>query len=169
MATPVQTDHGIFPSFEYTQTKASYSGIELFFDYRLIDGFYFQLKGSLVRAFDLNTKEHLSYIPADRIQPSLKFHQQLKNKDRITTSIGSTLVNKQYKAPIEYGFVKAPKGYALFDLSFMYSLILEKTAVDFILKVDNLFNTKYRDYMNRYKYFVDDMGRNIAVKVQISF
>lgn len=169
MATPVQTDHGIFPSFEYTQTKASYSGIELFFDYRLIDGFYFQLKGSLVRAFDLNTKEHLSYIPADRIQPSLKFHQQLKNKDRITTSIGSTLVNKQYKAPIEYGFVKAPKGYALFDLSFMYSLILEKTAVDFILKVDNLFNTKYRDYMNRYKYFVDDMGRNIAMKVQISF
>ncbi|MCO5260218.1 MAG: TonB-dependent receptor [Crocinitomicaceae bacterium] len=169
MNTPIITDHGALPSFEYTQTKANYSGIDLFFDYKFTKWLTFQLKGSLVRAFDLNSYQHLSYIPADRLQPALKFSTELKNKDQFTAIIGSTLVNKQYKAPIEYGFVEAPKGYALLDLSIVYSLNYNKGIIDFIVKIDNLLNTQYRDYMNRYRYFANELGRTVSFKLGISF
>ncbi|HNS43548.1 MAG TPA: TonB-dependent receptor, partial [Taishania sp.] len=169
MNAPVITDHGALPSFEYKQTKANYSGIDLYFDINFTKWLNFQLKGALVRAFDLNTNAHLAYIPADRLQPALKFTHVTAKKDQFSATIGASLVNRQYKAPVEYGFVKAPNGYALMDVSFIYTLNYKGGEVDFIAKMENVFNTKYRDYMNRYRYFANDLGRNIAFKIQISF
>jgi iron complex outermembrane receptor protein len=34
---------------------------------------------------------------------------------------------------------------------------------------DNLLNKAYRDYMNRFRYFADDTGRNIFASVSYEF
>jgi iron complex outermembrane receptor protein len=34
--------------------------------------------------------------------------------------------------------------------------------------VRNLFNTRYRDYLNSMRYFTDEMGRNISFRLKIS-
>ena len=33
------------------------------------------------------------------------------------------------------------------------------------LRATNLLNTLYRDYLNRQRYFVDDLGRNISLRL----
>ena len=33
------------------------------------------------------------------------------------------------------------------------------------LRVTNILNTSYRDYLNRLRYFVDDLGRNISLRI----
>jgi iron complex outermembrane receptor protein len=37
------------------------------------------------------------------------------------------------------------------------------------LQVNNLLNTEYKEYMNRFRYFTADMGRNILLKINYQF
>jgi iron complex outermembrane receptor protein len=44
-----------------------------------------------------------------------------------------------------------------------------KNEVNFISRIDNLFNATYRDYLNRLRYFADELGRNISLSLNMSF
>ena len=169
MDAPMTTDLGVYPAFEYQQIKATYSGIDISADYRFTDWLTASIKGSMVRAYNQQTKQHLSQIPADKLQPSLKFTKAFKNDDKLIVRVGSTLMCRQSKAPTEYGFVKAPNSYALMDAAVLYYLNYKKGDVVFSITADNILDTKYRDYMNRYHYFANEMGRNISVKIQVPF
>jgi iron complex outermembrane receptor protein len=35
-----------------------------------------------------------------------------------------------------------------------------------VLGVYNVLNTRYRDYMNRFRYFNDEVGRNLVVQLK---
>jgi iron complex outermembrane recepter protein len=39
--------------------------------------------------------------------------------------------------------------------------------VEISLSGHNLLNTAYRDYLNRFRYFADEMGRNIVLRVRL--
>lgn len=41
--------------------------------------------------------------------------------------------------------------------------------VELILRFENIFNTQYRDYLNRLRYFADELGRNIYITFQNTF
>ncbi len=45
----------------------------------------------------------------------------------------------------------------------------EEQSVQFILSCSNLTNTVYRDYMNRFRYFTNDLGRNWNIKMLLPF
>jgi len=55
------------------------------------------------------------------------------------------------------------------DAAILYYLYYKKGDIVFSVTVDNILDTKYRDYMNRYRYFANEMGRNISVKIQVPF
>ena len=38
--------------------------------------------------------------------------------------------------------------------------------LQWMLSVDNLLNTRYRDYMNRLRYFSDEQGFNLSLRLQ---
>ena len=33
----------------------------------------------------------------------------------------------------------------------------------------NILNTRYRDYLNRFRYFSDEQGRSIAIRINVPF
>jgi len=37
------------------------------------------------------------------------------------------------------------------------------------LFVDNILNTAYRDYLNRQRYFTDDLGRNFRIQLKLNY
>jgi len=39
----------------------------------------------------------------------------------------------------------------------------------FFVKADNLFNVAYREYLNRQRYFADDLGINISIGLGLKF
>jgi iron complex outermembrane receptor protein len=45
--------------------------------------------------------------------------------------------------------------------------ILTRSKIQAGLSVYNLMNTSYRDYMNRFRYFADEAGLNIALRIKI--
>ena len=59
---------------------------------------------------------------------------------------------------------------------FLYTALIKikwktqtKNEIDFIIRGENLLNTRYRDYLNRLRYFADDLGRNIYVNINFNF
>ena len=47
--------------------------------------------------------------------------------------------------------------------------ISKKTILNASLGIENLFNTSYREYLNRLRYFADDIGRNITLQIKINY
>ena len=45
----------------------------------------------------------------------------------------------------------------------------QKTKMTTSLTVNNLLDTNYRDYLNRQRFFADDLGRNIIVQVKFNY
>ncbi|MFT5863759.1 MAG: iron complex outermembrane receptor protein [Flavobacteriales bacterium] len=52
------------------------------------------------------------------------------------------------------------------DIDFALS---EKSTINLGLMVNNLLNTSYREYLNRQRYFSDDLGRNILLQIKINY
>ena len=63
-----------------------------------------------------------------------------------------------------------PPAYHLMNLTAGTSFALgDVTKLDLNLKITNLFDTSYRDYLNRLRYYSDDLGRNLLVQLKINY
>jgi iron complex outermembrane receptor protein len=47
--------------------------------------------------------------------------------------------------------------------------INDKSNLNVGLMVNNLFDTSYREYLNRQRYFADDLGRNVLLQLKINY
>lgn len=65
--------------------------------------------------------------------------------------------------------MEAPDGYALLNLSAGFSIDRGKARYDIRVAAENILNTSYREYTNRFRYYADDMGRNFLVSLKCSF
>ncbi|HSN62177.1 MAG TPA: hypothetical protein VLR49_14655, partial [Ferruginibacter sp.] len=61
----------------------------------------------------------------------------------------------------------APGAYGLFNAIAGTTFLIGKIPVTFNLAVRNLLNNAYRDYLNSMRYFTDETGRNIQLRIKI--
>mgnify|MGYP006273286953 FL=1 len=64
-------------------------------------------------------------------------------------------------------YIPPPKAYSLVNIEANSGWMVKKKRVDLIFSITNLFNTSYRDYMNSFRYFSLDRGRNISIKLKV--
>ncbi|HBK82724.1 MAG TPA: hypothetical protein DDZ41_03870, partial [Flavobacterium sp.] len=63
-----------------------------------------------------------------------------------------------------------PNGYHLLHFySEMSFKISKKNSLTASFSVQNISNTRYRDYLNRQRFFVDEMGRNIQIQLKFNY
>ena len=63
-----------------------------------------------------------------------------------------------------------PEAYHLLALNTETSFTIKnKNDLTVGLSATNLLNTNYSDYLNRQRYFVDDMGRNISMRLIFNY
>jgi iron complex outermembrane receptor protein len=166
---PQLTIKGAFPVFEFEQVNARFSGIDFYFASKIIDQIDFSLKSSIVRAFNLTSKTYLVGIPADRFEPNLAYKKEFKSGNKFIFSLSLPIFRTQNRIEANSDYVAPPKGYYLINVQCIYSLKIKKQTVDFSAEISNLTNTIYRDYMNRFRYFSDEIGRNFGLKISYDF
>ncbi len=71
-----------------------------------------------------------------------------------------TDIKQDYKAP--------PAGYTLLNADFSTTIKLAGTPVTLGISGRNLLNTTYREYMNAFRYFTDEIGRNISIRLKLN-
>ncbi|MFT4030960.1 MAG: TonB-dependent receptor [Siphonobacter sp.] len=179
---PVVKQRGTFPSYTYDQVRATFRGVDLTLSYDLSSKLSLNSKTSLLFAYDHTHHDYLVSITPQRTENSIsylagnwkKFRQPYV---RLTTlfvahqnrapAVSSRLENGQY---IYTGdFAPPPPAYFLLGAELGTTLAIAKQSVGIIVTGTNLMNTVYRDYLNRFRYFADEPGRNVMLKLKVPF
>jgi len=157
------TVRGAFPGFAFEQLNAIFQGIDGQINYQISPKWSVQQKTSIVYAFDTkHNNRYLVNIPANRFDYLVRF-AWMENKQYIST--GVTHVAQQTRVEPGSDYAEPPKGYALVQLNWG----VQWKQVDLGIRISNALNTAYRDYLNRFRYFTDDQGRNISLRANVRF
>jgi iron complex outermembrane recepter protein len=185
-----RTLRGVFPSLRYTQTDAFFTGLDLEANFQLKHGFSIAPRATLLHASDITNDDYLVYIPSNRVEVKFRYERTKEGGGGFFAEARPKYVARQNRAPrvisVEdlvtgheenpsvnessiFDFTEAPPAYWLLNLGAGYSIPIKKTRVDIYATVENALNTSYREYTNRFRYYSDDLGRNISLSAKLIF
>jgi iron complex outermembrane receptor protein len=112
-------------------------------------------------------------MPPNRFSLGTKYSRSFsKTLQNSFIGVDARYVTKQTRIPANFDAIdhpRPPEEYFLLDASIGTSLQFKKQTVNVSLSVDNLLNAKYRDYLDAFRYFIDQPGRNIVLRLNIPF
>jgi iron complex outermembrane receptor protein len=158
---PISLVSGTYPMFTYTQANVRLRGLDAEFNYTFLKNFTFISKTSLVRAFNKTIHDYLVFMPADRFDNTLKY----TTPSHLYLGLQYVKVSKQTRVPPNSDYVAPPAGYGLVNSSL--GMDIKKFNIDF--SVENLTNVAYRDYLNRFRYYANDLGINFVLRTKFTF
>ncbi len=169
------TIRGAFPVFRYEQTHASIYGLDVSAHWDLTDSFYAKFKYSFLRGQDLVNDLPLINMPSNNMAMEMGFQfpkpiETLGKKiEHLECSITNQYYFKQVHLLPKQDFIAAPEGYYLLSLNIAFDMWFGKIRSRFYGKVDNALNVQFRNYLNRQRYFSDDLGFNASLGIGLTF
>jgi iron complex outermembrane receptor protein len=167
----VSTVRGAYPGYRFDQTDARLRGLEASAQITPSVWWSFYLSGTMVRGRDRNTGDALFDMPADRLIANVRYTG--RNGGRVSApyvELGTTLVRRQDQLPPNTVYRLPTAGYALVTLEVgAASTTVLGRPLELSVSVRNLFNAAYRDYLSRYRLFVDDVGRDVVIRLTTPF
>ena len=155
---------GTYPLFKYTQTNATIYGVDIDVNYTLLKHLELSSKYSLVRGYDRTAADWLVGIPTDRWQNNVRYQWQ-----HAYIEIGSMWCDAQTRVPPRSDYVAPPPAYWTLRAAVGANLRWGQQPIVLTLTANNLLNTAYRDYLNRYRYFADEQGSIVSLNVRLPF
>lgn len=163
------TIRGAFPAFVYDRTDALFYGVEVFLRQRLTKALTFQEKMHFLQADDLDSKTHLNGIPPFRLDHALGYSlNNLNTLKTLTLNFTITQVLQQTRYTEGTDYLPPPPGYCLFGLD-MNLQPRGGSGIKYFVSIDNLTQKRFRNYMNRFRYFADEPGIMISAGVRHQF
>ena len=184
---------GAYPFFRYNQSNALFTGTDVELTIPFAERLKISSRTSLIRAADITNHDFLSFIPASRSEVRLRYEKPNAGKARnVFAELTGNHVFRQWRAPrtispadflaasrtgtnplngesSNFDFMAPPQGYFLLNARIGFSVPGKRARYDFLLSGDNLLNTSYREYTNRFRYYADDLGRNIRFSFKVIF
>lgn len=166
----VLTIRGAFPKFTYVQSDAVILGFDGYLEYELTPYIDTHLSASFVRGRNTAESRPLYQMPSTRFIAGLSFHLPTGGR-LLDAGIGfeGRFVLRQNNFPDGIDFADPPAGYELFDLDLHAEIAVADQPVRVQFGIRNLFNQRYRDYLSRFRYFIDNPGRNVTFGMSIPF
>jgi iron complex outermembrane receptor protein len=174
------TVRGYFPLFRYQQTDAVLMGTDATVKLKLGDSFSFHSKFSYIHARDTRSGGVLIFIPPAQFENGITFTRASIGKLRdLFAGVSIPITFRQTRAPMMispeelgdevpeniFDFAAAPERYALLNAKVGVKLPLGEHSLGITLSGENLMNTSYRNYMNRLRYYADDTGLNVILRL----
>ncbi|MGP1994022.1 TonB-dependent receptor [Zobellia laminariae] len=175
------TIRGAFPVWAYRQTNAVLLGVDTSVYNNWSSNIRTDHKFAWVKGTDIETDVPLINMPAANFTNSITYTNPKWNN--FLVNLESQYVFKQTRYPsnievfspqlqenVVLDINTPPDAYHLLSLNTEASFTLKnKNDLTVGLSATNLLNTNYRDYLNRQRYFVDDMGRNISLRLIFNY
>jgi iron complex outermembrane recepter protein len=189
----MQSIRGVYPYFRYSQTDALFLGVDISGVWQLHPFFKVTPKVSLLRASDERNDDYLVFIPSNWYELALRYEKPIlgimknfyvESKTKYVSHQGRSPrvvtvreIKEAYDSNTDpfgenksnFDFREAPEGYLLWNFSAGVSWKGEKTQYDFRIGSENILNTSYREYTNRFRYYADDLGRNFIISIKCIF
>ena len=176
------TIRGAFIEWKYNQVDAQIFGVDIDINNKLSDKFMYKGSLSLLRGDNLTEDTALINMPSTNFSNSIVYNNKKLNQ----LSIGITQYTelKQNRFP-DYNFFtfnpilqedvyvdisSAPSAFTLFHFNSSANFKISSTSsLNVAFNVENLFNISYRNYLNRLRYFADEVGRNFNIKLKFNY
>ncbi|MEQ8910114.1 MAG: TonB-dependent receptor [Vicingaceae bacterium] len=164
------TIRGAYPTFDWMNTDALMNGVDAKLVYTLSSALEYTTQWNFLWAEDLRTNTYLVMIPANRTQQQLTYQWKWKEENEaIRLSATYQYVFKQNRFDKEEEIATPPEGYGLWSFSAAYPFTYGSLKGRLGLQLNNAFNTVYRDYMNRFRFYTDEQGRDLQIRLSIKF
>lgn len=176
------TIRGAFPVWEYAAVSALFKGFDFDFSYAFNAKTQFRNSTSWVEATNTKTDLPLVNIPPLTINNQLQF--SLPNWNSFFVMVNSKTIFRQTQFPnnnfdttvIEDGKIVTktvdistpPNGYHDLGLELNWGPYpLRSSNVSISLSFDNVLDASYRNYLNRLRFYSDEIGRNISLQIKL--
>lgn len=166
-----ETIRGTFPVFTFRPVDAVFYGAEHAFSLApprwpvALDG---QLQ--VVRARDLTHQGFLVFVPPGRYRLGVTYRWpevwRLRNG---YVSVGGTLVDRQRRYELAADFAPPPPAYFLLGAATGVELPLGDQVLSLALEGGNLTNARYREYTSLLRYFADEPGWELRLRLSLDF
>jgi len=169
LLSPVTTIAGSYPAFAQTQVNAIISGVDLDLKYQVIPKIKLGTKISLIKGWNSTIKDYLIFTPANRAEVFLVLEGKANERGKKPyVKINYLMVARQNNVPQNSDYTSPPAAYQLLNLE-AASSFGKKQPIEVGISIYNLMNVAYRDYLNRFRYFADDIGRTVMLRITIPF
>lgn len=174
------TNRGVFQVWDFQQIGARIMGIDTDMNVEITEGLKWGSNFSTLKGDDLTHDEPLILMMPTKWHNALEFN--FKRFNNLYISIENENVFQQKRYPIrnqnvtfidagttvskELDLSTPPKGYTLLHFGLGFDIMKN---VNFNFRLNNVFNTEYREYLNRLRYFMPESGRNFTVSVKWQF
>ncbi|NRD20192.1 TonB-dependent receptor [Winogradskyella eckloniae] len=176
------TVRGAFPIWEYNQVNAQIFGVDIDVNKKISKRFDYKGSISLLKGDNKTDDIALIHMPSTNFFNSISYKNEDLNQLTIRLNHKTVLQQKRYP---DYNFYtynatlqedvyvdisSTPSSYALFSLNSSIEFkAFNKGKLQLEFNIENLFNTSYRDYLNRLRYYADELGRNFNLKIKINY
>lgn len=174
------TQVGPFPVWEYQQINAKMYGVDLDINLKVTDHLTYRGRGAYLYGQDTTHNEPLILMMPTNFTNSIEY--QRKDWKGFFASVENRSVLRQNRFPIHNSditfyedgdeitktvdFSTPPSAYTLWNAQAGINLTKRLYAG---VVVQNIFNTSYRDYLNRMRFFANETGRNVILNFRYNF
>ncbi|MGB0851510.1 MAG: hypothetical protein ACPGTP_09690, partial [Bacteroidia bacterium] len=159
---------GAFPVFRYEQTDARYLGTDADVRYRLSSSWTLESTTALIYVKDVANNTYIYGIPSQ--QSSVKIRNTFAEFWNLKNGywwLGASHTARQNRIEPGEDFTETPAEYTLINTEM--GAQYKTSPLFFTVGVKNLLNTSYRNYMNRYRYYADDLGISFYLTLNYTF
>ena len=167
---PTLTIRGSFPMLNFVQTNALLQGAEVTIQRSILQSFSLAINGSYLYAQNITDNVPLIFMPANRTRLIVKYEKnewrKLKN---VFANLQYAVVAQQNRFPQGLDLINPPPAYGLVDVNMGVETRLGKQPIRLSASIYNLFNTSYRDYLSRFRYYTNEPGVNLMIRLAVPF
>jgi len=176
------TIRGSFPVWEHKQINATLFGVDLNMSHYINHQFTIQNKSSLIKGKDVSSNRALIDIPAFKTVNIIRYKNE--KWSNFNAELQSEWVFRQNEFPnnnfeayiprtdsfVLVDISTPPPAYHIFNFRSDFDLkIFKENSVNVAFTVNNVLNTSYREYLNRLRYFADELGRNFMIQLKFNY
>jgi len=178
------TIRGAFPVWEYQQTNALLTGVDFNSEWQISEHWQHRLLLTYVNGRDKTNNDAIIDMPPLTLNNRILFSK--KEWNNLTLELQSEMVFRQTQfpdnnfttniiengdfVPVEVDISTPPPAYHLlhFTSDFQFK-VSEHSLATLGFSVFNILDTSYRDYLNRQRFYADELGRNFQIQLKINY
>jgi iron complex outermembrane receptor protein len=157
------TIKGAFPRFVTRPVNAIFYGADGGITATPVPWLELGAQASIVRAKNRTDDSYLVFVPPDRLRASAT-----AKYGKSYATLTGTAVRRQDRFDLRADFAPPPDAYFLLGAEIGTELDVENKPVRVALSGSNLTNARYRDYTSLLRYFADQPGWSLMLRVSTS-
>jgi iron complex outermembrane receptor protein len=162
------TLRGAFPTFQYTPIDVIMAGFDMQVESPRQWKWPWHVKSAYLLTRNIETGYAPVGMPPARVEGEMARRIHLPSGEAMRLYTGLSYTFKAMGLASMSDYLSPPSAYWLCRIGFETDFHWQGFHGQIGLGIENLFNVNYRDYLNRYRYFANEPGRNMVLQIKTS-